>query len=249
MTDGGPTPRLEVDSLRVSYGRAIAVDGISLAVSPGSCVGVVGANGAGKSSLLKSIAGVVRSEEGRVRLDGADVRNASPWTMARRGVRLVPESKELFWGLSVGENLRVGARAVPAHGRRESIEAALEVFPRLRRLSGSLARSLSGGEQQMLAIARALAGEPRLLLLDEPALGLAPAIVAQLVDSLRQVRTRGMSILLAEQNLAVPRQLCDEVGVWQLGHVIAAGSPHDVLSEDVLRTAFLGAGGGNAARG
>src|ERR1700728_5342819 len=182
MTPDQIAPALEVIDLDVSYGQAKAVDGFSVAVASGSCVGLVGANGAGKTSILRCIAGLQRSSKGIISVNGHEVHAWKPWARANFGVRFVPETRELFWELSVAENLRLGVHGQP--DKEEAIEVATTVFPVLKKLWKRRARLLSGGEQQMLAIGRALAGRAQLLILDEPSLGLAPTMVGQLMRSL-----------------------------------------------------------------
>src|SRR5579859_1253676 len=169
--------RLKIADLCIEYGRLPAVDRFSLRVGAGQCLGVVGANGAGKSSLLRAVAGLQRPSSGRVWLDGRDITGARPWTLARLGIRFVPETRELFSRMTVAANLKVGALRLPKAGRAASIEQAYDLFPALRGLRRQEARLLSGGEQQMLAIAKGLVGRPTMFLIDEPTLGLAPAVV------------------------------------------------------------------------
>jgi branched-chain amino acid transport system ATP-binding protein len=234
--------RLEVQTLVVRYGRSVAVDGISLSVSRGGAVGIVGANGGGKSSFLKAIAGVVKPYAGSIKLDGVEVGGKSRWVMARKGIRLVPETRELFWNMTVAENLEVGGRLVKGAKRGERLAEVYELFPALARFSGSRANLLSGGQQQMLAIARALVGDPEVLLLDEPSLGLAPVIVGELIEALKRISAAGVSLLVAEQNLRIPRTLCERVTAFNLGHAVAEGTPVDVLNDSTLRLAFLSVG-------
>jgi ABC-type branched-subunit amino acid transport system ATPase component len=234
------SPRLEVQDLVVAYGHAVVVDRVTFRVDPGECLGVVGANGAGKSSMFRCIAGMLRARAGKIRLDGRDVTRDRAWALAGKGLRLVPEGRELFGGLSVAENLRVAAAALPANKRVESIESAIQLFPALGRIGTRHARFLSGGEQQMLAIARAMVAKPSILLLDEPSLGLAPAIVGVLLASLKVIRDAGVSILIAEQSLKIPRELCNRVLVFKQGRIVVEGAPEQILTDHVLRGAFLG---------
>jgi branched-chain amino acid transport system ATP-binding protein len=233
-------PRLQVEALVVEYGRARAVDQLSFSVFPGRAVGLVGANGAGKSSLLRCVAGLQHPQSGKIRFGGRDVTRKRAWTLAHRGLRLVPETRELFWHLSVAENLMLGALGTSTTERSESIDRTLAIFPALRPLLDRRARLLSGGEQQMLAIARALAGQPSLLLVDEPTLGLAPKIVADMIVAMRRIVESGVSVVVSEQNLALPRALCDEIIILKLGQKVAAGSPQEVFDAETIRTAFLG---------
>jgi branched-chain amino acid transport system ATP-binding protein len=233
-------PRLVVQDAGVSYGGTIAVRAVSMSLRESGCVGIVGANGAGKSSLLRAIAGATKLTRGSVEIDGKDVSRHPRWEIARHGLRLVPETRELFWHLSVQENLRIGARLVPSGERDARVESVYALFPALRRHGRTAANLLSGGQQQMLAIARALVGGPSILLLDEPSLGLAPVIVGELIEALQEIRARGIAIVVAEQNLAIPRRLCDEVLVCTLGRVTTSGPPSSVLDDATLREAFLG---------
>jgi branched-chain amino acid transport system ATP-binding protein len=233
--------RLEVRDLVVSYGRSVAVHQVSLGVGAGGCVGIVGANGAGKSSFLGAVAGLTRTASGTVSIDGRRVTGKSRWQIARHGLRLVPETRELFWKLSVAENLEAGGRLVPPHQRADLVQSVYDLFPALHRLRDSQAGLLSGGQQQMLAIGRALVGDPVVLLLDEPSLGLAPVVIGELIEALREVCSRGVCMVIAEQNLGIPRRLCDEVTVFNLGRVRATGRPEEVLDQSTLRQAFLSA--------
>ena len=241
MSAASETARLEVIGLTVAYGHAVAVDGLSLRVSAGECVGVVGANGAGKSSLLRCIAGLLQPSGGSIRLEGRSVDRGPAWRLARAGLRIVPEGRELFGDLTVDENLRVGATLLPKGQRDEAVDATYQMFAALQGLRSRRARLLSGGEQQMLAIGRALVGRPKVLLLDEPSLGLSPIAVSALLDSLKQVKATGVSILIAEQGLRLPTALCEEVTVMRLGRSIAVGAPRDTLRSEIVSEAFLGA--------
>jgi branched-chain amino acid transport system ATP-binding protein len=234
--------RLDIQGLTVAYGRNEAVQDLSLALRIGGCTAIVGANGAGKSSLLRCIAGLVRARSGHIHLDGKDITGASPWKIASMGLRLVPEGRELFTAMTVAENLEVGTMLLAANKRRAALTSALDVFPALRQLLNRTAGQLSGGQQQMLAIARAMAGQPRMLLLDEPSLGLAPTIVTQLASALKEIRRGGVTILISEQGVKVPREVADEVMLIRLGRVVSSGPPSDMLAETTLRAAFFGGG-------
>jgi branched-chain amino acid transport system ATP-binding protein len=234
--------RLEVENLVVRYGRSVAVHGISLSVRRGGAVGILGANGAGKSSFLKAIAGVVKPYAGSIKLDGVEVSGKSSWAMARKGIRLVPETRELFWNMTVAENLEVGGRLVTRAKRAERLAEVYELFPAMARFRDSRANLLSGGQQQMLAIGRALVGDPEVLLLDEPSLGLAPVVVGELIEALKRISATGVSMLVAEQNLRIPRSLCERVTAFNLGDVVADGTPAEVLNDSTLRLAFLSVG-------
>lgn len=233
---------LSVSSLEIGYGRGPSVvEGFDLSVARGSCVGIVGANGAGKSSILRCASGVLRPRRGSVELNGRNVTGRDPWWMARHGLRLVPENRELFGGLSVEMNLRLGAMSLPARDRKTALEQAVSLFPVLETMLDRRASALSGGEQEMLAISRAVAGSPEVVVMDEPTLGLAPTAVKRLAVGIRTLLERGVTILLAEQNLGLIRELCEEVVAIQLGRIVAAGPAAEVLSESSLRRTFLGA--------
>jgi branched-chain amino acid transport system ATP-binding protein len=232
--------RLDVSGLTVAYGRNEAVQDVSLALGIGGCTAIVGANGAGKSSLLRCIAGLVRAKSGSIRFDSTDITHKSPWQISSLGLRLVPEGRELFVTMTVAENLEVGTMLLPAKSRRAALAAALDVFPALSQLLKRTAGQLSGGQQQMLAIARAMAGQPRMLLLDEPSLGLAPTIVSDLVSALKEIRKAGVTILISEQGVKIPSEVADEVMLIRLGRVVSSGPPHEMLAETSLRSAFFG---------
>lgn len=234
------SPILSVTDLVVRYGDLVAVNGLTFELAKGECVGIVGANGAGKSSLMKAIVGLVRLHSGTVVMGGNDITGERPWTVARRGLCLVPEGRELFSSLSVDQHLRVAARRVSAHHRAEAMGSAFRLFPALGPLRDRKARFLSGGEQQMLAVARAMVSRPVVLLLDEPTLGLAPTAVAGLIASLKEIRASGVSIAVAEQSLKLPLELCDRVYVCSGGRFVAEGEPQEVLTDAVLRHAYLG---------
>jgi branched-chain amino acid transport system ATP-binding protein len=231
---------LEIESLTVSYGAGVAVDSISLRLEAGHCLAIIGANGAGKSSTMNCVAGRIRPEAGRIALDGNDITRRPAWRLARMGLRAVPETKELFGSLTVAENLRAGSVGLSRRDRGAEVKRILELFPRLAELQGSTARNLSGGEQQLVAIGRAMIGRPSLLLLDEPMLGLSPIATKLIIESLQAIRREGTTILIAEQGLSVPEALADEMAVMQLGTVVAYGGHDDVLQSDLLRRAFLG---------
>jgi branched-chain amino acid transport system ATP-binding protein len=233
---------LSIRGLEIGYGRGPSVvTGLDLSVAPGRCVGIVGANGAGKSSILKCVAGVLRPRNGTIELDGRDVTGKTSWAMARAGLRMVPENRELFGGLSVDMNMRLGAASLPSRERAPALESARALFPVLEEMLDRRASALSGGEQEMLAVARAVAGAPGVVIMDEPTLGLAPTAIRRLSQGIRKLLDNNVTILLAEQNLGLVRELCEEVVAIQLGRIVAAGAAEDVLSESSLRRTFLGA--------
>jgi branched-chain amino acid transport system ATP-binding protein len=236
---------LEVSGLSARYGPVHALRDVSLDVRAGELVALIGANGAGKSTLLRAIAGLVAPAAGRVTLDGRDVTGQAPEAMIRAGVALVPERRRVFAPLTVLDNLELGGYALP-RGRnfRSRLEAGVEeayrLFPVLRRRRDQLAGTLSGGEQQMLAIGRALMTRPRLLLCDEPSLGLAPLVVAEIMRLLSTLREAGTTILLVEQNARMALRSADRAYVLEVGSVVLSGAAADLLEDDQLKAAYLG---------
>jgi branched-chain amino acid transport system ATP-binding protein len=234
-------PLLVVESVTVDYDGAIALREVSLSVDQGSIVALVGSNGAGKSSLLSTVVGLKRPAQGRVLLDGRDITGLPAHRVARLGVALVPEGRRLFPGLSVRRNLLLGAYGRSDNGKRaETLEVVRELFPVLEERRDQQAATLSGGEQQMLAIGRALMSRPRLLLLDEPSLGIAPQLVVRIFDSLREINEHGITILLVEQRLQQALRLASRGYVLQTGRVALEGPSADLLESDEVRQAYLG---------
>jgi branched-chain amino acid transport system ATP-binding protein len=236
---------LEVSGLSARYGPVHALRDVSLEVRAGELVALIGANGAGKSTLLRAIAGLLEPSAGRVTLDGQDVTGRAPETILRAGAALVPERRRIFGDLTVRDNLELGGYALP-RGRefRRALEARLDtaytLFPVLRQRSGQLAGTLSGGEQQMLAIGRALMSRPRLLLCDEPSLGLAPLVVQEIMKLLARLRETGTTILLVEQNARLALRFADRAYVLEVGRVALSGASADLLANDQLKAAYLG---------
>ncbi len=236
------TPLLAVEDLRVAYGPVRAVDGVSLALGAGEALAVIGANGAGKTSLLMAVAGVVAPQAGRVALHGEEATGWGPERKLRAGLADVPERRQLFSGLSVRENLLLGAYAAPRGARDDDrLDGVHELFPVLAQRHDQPAGTLSGGEQQMLAIGRALMAAPRLLALDEPSLGLAPIVVDRIIDALGAVRHR-MALLLVEQNARAAMLLADRVLVLERGRVVRQGTPEQLAQDEAIRAAYLGLG-------
>jgi len=236
---------LEVSGLSARYGPVHALRDVSLEVRAGELVALIGANGAGKSTLLRAIAGLVAPAAGRVALDGRDVTGQAPEAMIRAGVALVPERRRVFAPLTVLDNLELGGYALPrGHDFLSRLEAGVEeayrLFPVLRRRRDQLAGTLSGGEQQMLAIGRALMTRPRLLLCDEPSLGLAPLVVAEIMRLLSTLREAGTTILLVEQNARMALRSADRAYVLEVGSVVLSGAATDLLQDDQLKAAYLG---------
>src|SRR5689334_19962590 len=218
MAETAPSILLSVAELSARYGRIPILNGISLDVAAGELVGVLGHNGMGKTTLLKTLMGFVPAQSGRIAFDGADVTREPPYARARRGLGYVPQGREIFPGLSVRDNLRMG---FAGRGAAERIDVVLQTFPRLTPLLDRRGGALSGGEQQLLAIARCLAGQPKLILFDEPTEGIQPSIIEELVVVLRNLhRTQGLTILLVEQNLAFIAELSQRVLLIQKGTIV-----------------------------
>src|SRR5690242_5944968 len=235
-------PTLAVEDLTAGYGGVIALHGVSLSVGQGAITAVLGANGAGKTTLLRAISGLVRVRRGAVRLDGTDVTRRRPDDLARAGVAHVPEGQGVITELTVEENLRLGALTRPGRSSRAAALAdAYQRFPILGQRRGKAAAGLSGGERQILVIARALMAQPKVLLLDEPSLGLAPRIVAQIMDLIRQLRDEtGLTVLLVEQNARSALSIADQGVVLNLGKVVAEAEASTLITDVGLRRHYLG---------
>jgi branched-chain amino acid transport system ATP-binding protein len=241
---GGPAaggPVLEARELVAGYGQIRALKGISFQVGDGQIVALIGANGAGKSTTLRVLSGLIRAQGGQVCLRGEDVSRATPAEIVRRGVVHCPEGRRIFTRLSVLENLRLG------HYTRRKVDseaAALErvftLFPILRERRGQLGGTLSGGEQQMLAISRALMTTPKVLLLDEPSLGLAPRLVQQILETIREINRQGTVVLLVEQNANLALRMADRAYVLEAGRIVLEGGGAELLANDAVRKAYLG---------
>jgi branched-chain amino acid transport system ATP-binding protein len=232
---------LTLEDVAAGYGDLLAVRSISLEVGAGECVALIGANGAGKTTTLRAIAGLLPLRGGRVLFEGRSLAGLDPGEVVARGLAHVPEGRQVFAGLSVLENLEMGARTKAARAaRRDSLAEVFALFPRLRERAPQLAGTLSGGEQQMLAIGRALMARPRLLLLDEPSLGLAPIAVRTIMEIVATLNRRGTTILLVEQNVRRALGLCGRGYVVENGVVALAGSREQLLRSDHVRQAYLG---------
>jgi branched-chain amino acid transport system ATP-binding protein len=228
---------LSVIDLHARYGRIPILNGIGLEVAAGELVGVLGHNGMGKTTLLRTLAGFVPAHRGRIVFDGADVTGEAPYTRARRGLGYVPQGREIFPGLSVRDNLRLG---FVGRGRQERVDEILQMFPRLVPLLQRRGGALSGGEQQLLAIARCLAGHPRLILFDEPTEGIQPSIIEELAGILGRLhREQGLTIVLVEQNLEFIAQLATRVLLIQKGAILRELQPGELRQADVL-SEFIG---------
>ena len=238
-----PASLLEVRDVHVAYGAGVrALQGVSLRVQPGEVVALIGANGAGKTTLLKTIAGLVQPQQGDVVFEGRVISGVDAADRVKLGVALVPEGRRLFSRLSVVENLTLGSytNGAPAH-RREMLDRIHELFPVLRERARQRAGTLSGGEAQMLAIARALMSRPRFLMLDEPSLGIMPRLVDQVMDSLRRLHEiEGLTMFLVEQNVPAALDLADRGYVVQTGRVVLEGSSELLRGSDLVRQAYLG---------
>jgi branched-chain amino acid transport system ATP-binding protein len=234
---------LELDTVTSGYRRITVVTGISMTVRAGTLVSIVGSNGAGKSTLLKTISGLLRMQSGRIVFEGAEITNAAPDRIVKRGLVHVAEGRRLFRQQSVADNLDLGlyGLAVTRVQQKERLAEVLEVLPALADRLRQPAGVLSGGQQQMLAIGQALIAKPRLLMLDEPSLGLAPDIVTSLFELFTRLRSKGMTIVLVEQEVERAIEISDYVYVLQTGRLAGEGSPADVRAGDLLTRAYLGA--------
>lgn len=238
-------PLLELRNITSFYGNVQALKGISLSVEKGEVVALLGANGAGKSTTLRTISGLIQAATGEVLFEGQAIQRMSPEAIVRLGIAHVPEGRRIFPGLTVTENIMLGAsnrKRMSGAEMRADVEDMFAIFPDLKRLSKALGWSLSGGQQQMLAVARGLMAKPKLLMLDEPSLGLAPIIVQQLFAVIRQIRDRGMTILLVEQNANMALSVADRGYVLEIGELIVDGSPSELLGNERVRAAYLGGG-------
>jgi branched-chain amino acid transport system ATP-binding protein len=232
---------LSVEGLSVSYGRTEALCGIDLIVPTGQVVCLIGANGAGKTTTMRALSGLVRPRAGRVRLDGADITGQRPHRIAAAGLLQVPEGRQIFAELTVAENLAIGAWLVADRAeiiRRQ--DAVLARFPRLRERLEQLAGSMSGGEQQMLALGRALMGAPKLLLLDEPSMGLAPLFVEEIFSIIADLKREGITILLVEQNASAALDIADYAYVLETGRIVTHGPADIVANDPAVVAAYLG---------
>ena len=236
--------RLEVENLEVAYGPVQALHGVSLRVDSGEIVAVIGANGAGKTTLLRAISGLLRPKAGRIWFDGREITGWPPERIVALGLVQVPERRQLFDSMSVEDNLRLGAYLRLRRGERKAVEEDLhrvfEVFPRLKERRRQMAGTLSGGEQQMLAIGRGWMARPRVLLLDEPSLGLAPLLVQELFRILRALREQGLTLLLVEQNARQALRIADRAYVMETGRIVREGAAAELLADPILQAAYLG---------
>lgn len=231
---------LRIEDLRAGYGELEILHGIDLEVYEGEVVALIGANGAGKTTTLKAISGVVRASSGSITFDGQSIHNRQPRQIVSEGLIQVPEGRKLFPELSVRDNLFLGSYRRGRSEANDTVDEVFELFPLLRERTDQTAGTLSGGEQQMLAIGRALMGKPRLLMLDEPSLGLAPMLVADIFEVVRDLRRRGLTVMLVEQNAVHALQLSDRGYVLENGNVVLEGTGEELLGDDRVRSAYLG---------
>ncbi len=234
---------LDVEKLNTYYGHIHAIKDVCVSVEVGEIVTIIGANGAGKSTLLKTISGLVRPRSGSIRFQGEELTTLAAHQIVARGIVQVPEGRRIFGTLTVTENLEMGAFTQPDSKRnRLNMERVFRLFPRLQQRRKQVAGTLSGGEQQMLAIGRALMAEPKVLLLDEPSMGLAPVLVESIFETLRQLHGEGTTILLVEQNAAMALQIAHRGYVLQTGTVVLTDSSENLAANEMVRAAYLGEG-------
>ena len=230
---------LEIKNLSVNFGGIKAVNNISMEVEEGKIVTLIGANGAGKSTILRSVSGIVKPQAGEIFLNGQNILGMSPDAIVSRGVTLVPEGRRVFPNLTVQENLKIGA-----YLRKDKLDADLEyvysLFPRLKERNWQLAGTLSGGEQQMLAVGRALMSKPKLVMMDEPSLGLAPLVVKSIFEIIETINGQGITVLLIEQNANMALRIADTAYVLETGAITMAGTGAELLANDTIKEAYLG---------
>ncbi len=230
---------LRIDDLRVNYGGIEAVKGISLTVPEGQIVTLIGANGAGKSTTLRTIAGLIKPAEGRIRLQAEDITGMSPDKIVSKGITLVPEGRRVFPDLTVLENLKIGAY-LRSDDLTDDLEWVYSLFPRLKERSWQAAGTLSGGEQQMLAVGRALMSRPKLMMMDEPSLGLAPLVVKDIFAIIKKINQQGVTILLIEQNANMALHIADTAYVLETGRLTLSGTGEELLRNEAVKKAYLG---------
>jgi branched-chain amino acid transport system ATP-binding protein len=232
---------LEVDKIEVGYGDAIALWDLSISVGPGEIVSVVGPNGAGKTTLVNAIAGILRPHKGRIVIEGNDVTKVPSHRVCDYGIAVVPEGRRLFTAMTVLDNLLLGAYRSQARAERDATLAEVfQLFPVLKERQDSLAGSLSGGQQQMVAIGRGLMAKPRVLLMDEPSLGLSPLIVGEMFKIIQMINERGVAVLLVEQNVNKALEIAHQAYVIEQGRVTASGAPEVLINDPSIREAYLG---------
>ena len=235
---------LEINDLHVAYGKIQALHGVSFNVEKGEIVSIIGANGAGKTTTLKTISGLLKPTAGTMTFDGTNIATVAPFARVDLGISQVPEGRGIFPGMTVLENLEMGKyhRRNARSEMAEDLDRVFELFPRVKERSGQFAGTLSGGEQQMVAIGRALMARPELVLLDEPSMGLAPMIVAQIFEIIRQINADGMTVVLVEQNALKAMSISDRTYVLETGTVVMSGKSADLIDNADIKAAYLGAG-------
>ncbi len=240
VTDGRPEPLLRLDGINTYYGQMHILQNVTLFVGPGELVCLLGGNASGKSTTLKTILGLVEPRSGSVRLDGRDVTRASTARRIELGLAIVPENRRLFGPMTVLENLEMGAYLRPRADLREDLERVYSIFPLLAERRKQLAGTLSGGEQQMVAMGRALMARPKLLLMDEPSMGLAPILVERSFEVIKQVHEAGVAMLVVEQNANVSLSIADRGYVLSTGRIVLEGNASELIQHEELRKAYLG---------
>ena len=230
---------LKIENLKVNYGGIQAVKGVSLEVSENEIVTLIGANGAGKSTILRTVSGLVKPAEGSVTFDGEEIAGRSPYEIVSKGITLVPEGRKVFPDLTVLENLKVGAY-LRKDNIKPDIDWVYDLFPKLKERSWQAAGTMSGGEQQMLAVGRALMSRPKLMMMDEPSLGLAPLIVKDIFDIIKEIMRQGVTILLIEQNANMALQTANRAYVLETGLITMEGEGMELLNDEGIRKAYLG---------
>ncbi|MBO4882714.1 MAG: ABC transporter ATP-binding protein [Lachnospiraceae bacterium] len=231
---------LKVENLHVYYGSIHAIKGVSFEVGEGEIVTLIGANGAGKSTTLNTVGGLLKPREGSIEFEGKSILGVAPHKVVNEGMALCPEGRRVFAQLSVKENLEMGAYTRPASEIPETLEMVYEHFPRLKERQSQMAGTLSGGEQQMLAMGRALMSKPKLMMLDEPSMGLAPILVDQIFEIIEALNKAGTTILLVEQNAQMALSIADRAYVLETGRIVNTGTGKDLLSDDSVKKAYLG---------
>ena len=231
---------LKIDDINVYYGNIHAIKGVSFTVCAGEIVTLIGANGAGKSTILKTVSGLLRSKTGSIRFLDKEISTVLPHKIVESGLAHVPEGRRIFLQMTVEENLEMGAFTQPQSNISAKLEAVYEQFPRLKERREQIAGTLSGGEQQMLAIGRALMSQPKLLMLDEPSMGLAPILVDQIFEIIKSLRQNGSTILLVEQNAQMALSIADRAYVLETGKIILTGTGKELIQSDEIRKAYLG---------
>lgn len=232
---------LKIENVSAAYGMVQILWDVSFNINEKEIVSIIGPNGAGKTTLVKTIMGLLPAKSGTIRFKGENIENLPPYEIVKKGVTLIPEGREIFPRMSVEENMLLGAYTIrEKHQVKESKERIYQIFPILRKKEKALAQTLSGGEQQMLVIGRSMMSNPELLILDEPSLGLAPIIVAKVLDTLRQINEEGVAVLLVEQNIRDSLNIADRGYVLEEGKIIIEGEGRELLSNDHIKEVYLG---------